>query len=222
MKDQYVGDVNDFLKYSILEIIEKTFNKKILVAWMLTESEGMDIKYSQYKKYNELLFSNLQKIISSNKRKIESIEKIYSNYIFHSELLKKQNRIEYFDEVYKKSSNADIVFFDPDNGISFNNNNRQNRYIYMDELKRFWNKGKDLIIYQHFRRQKWNEYIIELEKHIKINNLKNVFLTPVKTKNVMFLYFAHKDIKETLRVSLFKSWDKIIEIIDVEEKNGNN
>lgn len=211
MKNQYIGDVNDFFKYNILEIIEKTLNKKILVAWMLTESEGMDIKYSQFKELNESLYSKLQNIISSNKRNIESIEEIYPNYIYHSKLLEKRNRNEYFNDLEEKSTKADIIFFDPDNGISFNNKNKENKHLYMDEIKRFWNKGKDLIIYQHFRRQKWNEYIKELEKHIKNNNIKGVFLIPIKTKNVMFLYFSHENIKDKIKKKLI-SWKNIIEI----------
>jgi hypothetical protein len=211
MKDQYVGDINDFFKYSILETIEKTLNKKILVVWMLTKSEGMDIGYSHCKKYNEPLYSRLQKIVSSNKREVKAIEEIYKNYIYHSDFLEKRTRAEYFNDVEKKSKTIDVIFFDPDKGISYNNIDKDIEHLYWDEINRFWKLGKDLLIYQHFRRQKWDEYITELKKHIK-HDLEGAFLVPIKTKNVMFLYISHKDIKERLKDS-FIDWKDLIEII---------
>jgi len=150
MKNQYVGDVNDFFKYSILEIIEKVLDKKIFVVWMLTKSEGMDIEYSEYKNRNISLYSKLQKIITSDKRNIKSIETIYDNYLYHSELLEKRTRKAYFDKVLEKSKTSDFIFFDPDNGISYDNS-QSIKHLNWDEIQRFWNTGKDLLIYQHFR-----------------------------------------------------------------------
>jgi hypothetical protein len=211
MKDQYVGDVNDFFKYSILETIGKVLGEKILIVWMLTKSEGMDIEYSQYKENNELLYSKLQRIISSNKRKVKSIEEIYTNYIYHSDLLEKRTRIKYFNDVEEKSKTPGIIFFDPDKGVSYNNADKDIEHLYWDEIKRFWKPDKDLLIYQHFKRQKWHEYIAELNQYIN-RDLERAFLVPIKTKNAMFLYIAHKDIKEKLKES-FIDWKNLIEII---------
>jgi len=218
MKNQYVGDINDFFKYSILEIIEKELGKKIFVAWMLTKSEGMDIEYSEYKNLNESLYSNLQEILISNKRNVESIQSIYTNYLYHSELLEKRKREEYFNEVEIKSQTSDLIFFDPDNGISYTSDSIE--HLNWDEIKRFWNdgKGKDLLIYQHFRRQKWNEFISELNEHIK-KDLKGALLVPIKTKNVMFLYIGRKDIKKKLEKPLAR-WGELITIFDG-DNNGN-
>jgi hypothetical protein len=185
MKNQYVGDVNDFFKYSILEIIDKILNKKIFVVWMLTKCEGMDIEYSKYKNKNPSLYLKLQKIITSNKRNVNSIESIYENYSYYSVLLEKRKRNEYFNNVEKKAESSDIVFFDPDNGISFNNA-KSIKHLYWEEIKRFWNIGKDLLIYQHFQRKKWNDFIDELNGYIR-KDLKGAILIPIKTKNVMFL-----------------------------------
>ena len=121
MKNQYVGDVNDFFKYSILEMIDKILNKKIFVVWMLTKCEGMDVEYSRYKDKNPSLYVKLQKIIDSNERKVTSIESIYENYSYYSVLLEKRKRKEYFDSVEKNAESSGIIFFDPDNGLSFNN-----------------------------------------------------------------------------------------------------
>ena len=181
---------------------------------MLTQSEGMDIEYSRYKDKNELLFSKLEKIISSNKRNIKAIEEIYTNYSYHSVLLEKRTRIDYFNDVEKISikSNSDLLFFDPDKGISYNISEKDNEHLYWDEIKRFWDIGKDLLIYQHFKRQKWEEYIMELRDNIK-RDLKDVFLIPIRTENVMFLLFSHKDIKDKFKKSII-DWNNVIEIFN--------
>ena len=220
MKNQYVGDVNDFFKYSILEIIERELGKKILVVWMLTQSEGMDIKYSHYKDKNEILFFKLEKIISSNKRNVKAIEEIYTNYSYHSVFLEKRTRLNYFNDVEEKSkkSNSNLIFFDPDIGISYNISEKDNEHLYWDEVKRFWELDKDLLIYQHFKRQNWNKYMVELKKYIK-RDLKGVFLIPIKTENVMFLYLSHEDVKGKLIKSVI-NWNNLIEIFDDGESNG--
>ena len=213
MKNQYVGDVNDFFKYSILELFDKILNKKLLVVWMLTKCEGMDIEYSKYKNKNLPLFQKLQKLIKSNKRNIDSIESIYKNYLYYSVLLEKRKRKEYFAEIEKIAESSEIIFFDPDNGISFSNE-KSIKHLYWDEVKKFWNKGKDLLIYQHFQRKKWNDFIDELNVHIK-KDLKGAILIPIKTKNVMFLYIGRKNIKRELKEYLIE-WENLIEVFEKE------
>ena len=213
MKDQYVGDINDFFKYSILEEIEKALDKKILVVWMLTKSEGMDIDYKELEKYNEPLYKKLRDIISSNKRSIKAIESIYDNYTYQSTFLEKIKRVDYFKEIKDKAEKCNLIFFDPDIGISYGAEKKDNEHLYWDEIKELWKTGKDLLIYQHFRRQNWNEYFSELNEHIKID-INDAYIVPIKTKNVMFIYFAHKDISGKIK-NLFNGWDNEIEIINM-------
>ena len=215
MKNQYVGDINDFFKYSILEEIEKSLNKKILVVWMLTESEGMDINYEKLKNYNKHLYQKLQNIISSNKRSIKAIESIYKNYIYQSTFLEKQNRTEYFDEVKKKAEKCDLIFFDPDIGISYGAEEKDNEHLYWDEIKELWKTGKDLLIYQHFRRQKWDDYLSELNKYVE-KDIRGAYIVPIKTKNVMFIYFAHEDISGKIK-NFFNGWGNEIEIMEIQD-----
>jgi len=210
MKNQYVGDINDFFKYSILEKIERALKKKILVVWMLTKSEGMDTDYEDLEKYNKTLYKKLQDIVISNKRGVKAIEAIYTNYTYQSALLEKANRAVYFKETKEKAEACDLVFFDPDNGISFKIKKKDNEHIYWDEIKEFWNAEKDILIYQHFRRQKWEDYLSELKKYVK-KNIKGANIVPIKTRNVMFVYFAHKNITEEMK-SIFGSWNNKIEI----------
>jgi len=216
MKDQYIGDINDFFKYSILEEIERSLKKKILVVWMLTKSEGMDIKYKELENNNKTLYQKLQKIISSNNRCIKSIESIYGNYTYQSTPMEKVKRQKYFDEIMEKTKDCNLIFFDPDNGILFNTKKKDNKHIYWDEIIEFWNKGKDLLVYQHFRRQKWEDYFSELKKYVN-KDIKEAYIIPIKTRNVMFIYFAHKNIIGKIK-NIFNSWNKQIEIVEKWQK----
>ncbi len=40
MKDQYVGDVNDYRKYGLLRAFQSAGAHQLLVAWMLTPDDG--------------------------------------------------------------------------------------------------------------------------------------------------------------------------------------
>ncbi len=40
MKNQYFGDVNDYLKYGLLRQLSNEGRFKICVCWMLTEPDG--------------------------------------------------------------------------------------------------------------------------------------------------------------------------------------
>jgi hypothetical protein len=49
-----------------------------------------------------------------------------------------------------------LIFFDPDNGMEVKSvlkgRKHSSKYLYWDELKRFYAAGYDVLIYQHFRR----------------------------------------------------------------------
>jgi hypothetical protein len=50
---------------------------------------------------------------------------------------------------------CDLVFFDPDNGIEVKlrvGRKGSSKYLYWDEIGRFWKAGHSLLIYQHFPR----------------------------------------------------------------------
>jgi hypothetical protein len=41
MKNQYFGDINDFRKYGLLNVIANVTKQRIGVCWMLTEDDGI-------------------------------------------------------------------------------------------------------------------------------------------------------------------------------------
>lgn len=70
MKNQYVGDVNDYKKYSLIEIVSEVLNEKALIAWMLTDddrgNDGNKLDYLKNERnerqFNPELFDRLKSI----------------------------------------------------------------------------------------------------------------------------------------------------------------
>jgi hypothetical protein len=40
MKDQYVGDIGDFEKYSVLRAFQRSIDLPLVVCWMMTDADS--------------------------------------------------------------------------------------------------------------------------------------------------------------------------------------
>lgn len=205
MKNQYVGDINDYKKYSLIEIISEVLNEKILIAWMLTVDDGgkdgKKLKYLENNKnereLNPELFQKLEsigklKLIDKVECGIKDIEELFGDkYNYHSETLcdNKEERAKYFDALLVEAQKAGIVFFDPDNGIEVKSvkygNKNSSKYLYWNEIQQFSDCGKDILIYQHFPRKNREQYINDLKKELQEKTKLEVL--PIVTENVLFL-----------------------------------
>ena len=90
MKNQYVGDIGDFGKYSLLRAFSDR-GIRVGVNWYLTEDDGSnDGKFTGYlekgdlRKYSPKVFDALKKVVSKPDKSVEDIEKsgIISDAIF--------------------------------------------------------------------------------------------------------------------------------------------
>jgi hypothetical protein len=210
MKESYIGDINDFYKYDLIEKLTNN-TKKCLVVWMLTEGDGNKLEYLnniKYKNYNGRLCIDLKKIILQNTRKLKNIEKIKSldQCTFIDDVLTKKNRELYFEDVYKNAQNVDIVFFDPDNGITPNTKNKEIKYVYWDELNKIWDMNKNILVYQSYRHEKREEFIQNIISKCKKKLLGSNVLC-FKTKQVLFFYITKS--KENDLVEIVKEWEGI-------------
>jgi len=201
MKNQYVGDINDYKKYTLIEIISNALNKKVLIAWMLTggdgTTQGNKLSYLENKKnerqFNPDLFNKLNSIVMG-KRGIDEVQRVLGDkYSFYSTFLKdnKADRTEYFDGLLNEIEKIGLVFFDPDNGIEVKSvkcgNKNSSKYLYWDEIKQFTDKEKDLLIYQHFPRKERETFIEELTLKLYEKTKTKMKVLPIVTENVLFL-----------------------------------
>lgn len=161
MQDRYVGDVGDYGKYALLNMLSKTF--RLGVIWYLVDDESHtnDGKFTQYPKLAHLdpkLYSQLQEIIK-RKRSVKAVEKkkvLPGNTIYFSEKVSQNFRGQWFDRALEKTKKCQLVFFDPDNGLepkSIKPHHRKGpKFAYLSEVKKVFEKDRSLVIYHHLGR----------------------------------------------------------------------
>jgi hypothetical protein len=66
-----------------------------------------------------------------------------------------QRRQQWLNDALNATDKADVVFFDPDNGLEVNVGRHQakgRKYLFIDEVAHFFARGQSLVIYQHLDR----------------------------------------------------------------------
>jgi len=218
MKNQYFGDINDYRKYGLLRIIADDGRIKTAICWMLTSNDNRtDGKFIQYldqpikwQKYDSELFDLLHFMVNKQKtRNILSAENsgLIPSAIYFSEILTDdyQQRKHYFKKFLKKTEteNSQLLFFDPDNGLEVKSKPKgrkhSSKYLYWDELCKFYSKSYSILIYQHFPRANRKNFSNSLAQQIIFTtNAAEVYT--FQTSNVLFLLIPQK--KHLNRLSL--------------------
>jgi len=176
MKDQYFGDINDYRKYGLLRAIIGSSELRILIAWMLTKDDGSsDGKFISYleepKKwshYDADLFQGMQNLLAGgHERQVSLIEKTdllpgaeyFSGHVPDAI----SDRKVWFYSLTQKAHSKDFIFLDPDIGLEVKSkrygHKGSSKYVYWHEVASLWSLGKSLLIYQHFTREKRNDFI---------------------------------------------------------------
>jgi len=175
VKNQYFGDIGDYKKYSLLRTLTLGGQLRVLVCWMLTSNDertdGKFIHYlnapAQWRRYDAPVFDFLaQHVLIRNERRVESIEThgLIPNATFHSALLTdgQAARQQYFAELGQRTAQAQIVFFDPDNGLEVKSVKygwrNSAKYLYWQEAVATYQTGCSVLIYQHYPRARREEF----------------------------------------------------------------
>jgi hypothetical protein len=167
MKDQYVGDINDYFKYSILRALGEAVGR-LLVCWMRTADDqrrdGRLLDYLQqpqrFRGADPVTFDALARLLAGGNRSLAAVERsgLLAGADFHSELLADDRgaREEYFTRLWRRIPSANLVFFDPDNGLAVPSVGRGRRssskYLFWDELEQAIGPRRSVCVYQHFPR----------------------------------------------------------------------
>jgi len=176
VKNQYFGDINDYRKYGLLRILTNGGEIKTAVCWMLTpddgRTDGSRIRYlsqpEEWCDFDPELFHHLKEVVlQRDARDISQIDNsdILPSCTFLSDLVldAREARALYFQRLMYLARGCDLVFFDPDNGIEVKSKpcgrKDSSKYLYWDEIERFWKAGHSLLIYQHFARVKRAPFI---------------------------------------------------------------
>ena len=190
MKNQYIGDIGDYGKYGLLRFMANR-GIKIGVNWYLTENDGSsDGRFTDYlnrpeeKIYDPELFDALREISTRSDKTVKMIEDAHliPGAEFHSELLKsctlepdarEWNRRLWFNNSTLLLGDSELIFADPDNGISYKKTARtkdSEKFILPGDVSEYYNSGKNVVFYCHKGRRKqeaWEQAKTEIRNHIR-------------------------------------------------------
>ncbi len=218
MKDQYFGDVNDFVKYALLRALTVRHGLSLGVCWMLTPSDGgTDGKHLSYLAQSPSfrcrdpgLFDFLRTaVIDRRERRTASIEQsgLLGDVRFQSAILSDDAsaRAAYFAQCDSVLHGRDLIFFDPDNGLEVQSTRRGQRgsskYIYWDEGVAAYASGSSVLVYQHFPRQPREIFSSRLMIEMRERTRASVVMA-VRTSHVLFLLAAQERHAEAFARSL--------------------
>lgn len=176
MKDQYFGDVNDYRKYGLLRQLGGHGRLRTVVCWALTESDGSSDgaktgyleRPDQWQRFDPELFAFLRRqVVRRAERCVAVIERasILPNCSFFGEMLPEnpRSRDSFLQRCLGVANGADLLFFDPDNGLGVKSVPRGSRnsskYVYPDEIRAAFASGHSVLLYQHFPRTPREEYV---------------------------------------------------------------
>lgn len=177
MKEQYVGDENDYRKYALLRHFAAEGSLRIGVCWMLTPADGR--RNGNLTTYldapplcdDEQLFAQLKQIAQvEGSRRLHLVErdKLIPGAIYFDEFISDRAglRRAFFESALDSLGRADLIFFDPDNGVAPRSVARgapnSGEYIYRDEIHDAYIAGHSVLVYQHFIREERPAHIERL------------------------------------------------------------
>ena len=191
MQERYSGDIHDFFKLNFLEFLSKGLKRKVGLNWYLVKPKLLGnselkkndgekreyLKSQEFIKINPNLIEELKLFKNVKSRKISkfSTNPKFNNFLkFYNSPLPLENRKMWFDKSLTFFKNLEIIFLDPDNGISFKEQGKKNiKYLNLSELYQYYASGK-IITFTQF--QSFNlphkEYIEKILIKLNENGIK--------------------------------------------------
>lgn len=143
MQDRYAGDIGDYVKLALLRAL--SVDRRLGVAWYLYPNEahnadGRHVSYlrqpDKWRHFDPELFDNLA-ALCAGARSVEALEasRVIDAAFFrelldhgtHPAAARSFARAQWFDRLLSRLSECDIVFADPDNGLTDDQCKRRSR-----------------------------------------------------------------------------------------------
>lgn len=201
MKEQYVGDVNDYRKYALLRLLGRS-GLRLGIFWMLTpndeRSDGNKLGYLDQPKQERNdpeLFALLRRVRNEpDARRLILIEDseilpraVFVNTSVPEPLFERQI---WFKQASAALADTDLILFDPDNGIEVSSvgKGRRNssKYVYRDELAATYHAGHSLLVYQHFQRKEREGFIRDVADDLR-RVASDAEIWAIRTSHVVFM-----------------------------------
>lgn len=153
---------------------------RLAVVWYLNPhvEKSSDGKFTEYlsvaneKRYRHAsphIYDCLRKIIRNGDRRVSFVREegiLPAGTIFYEKPLdymkcsfvrdRKRARGEWLLGALNETSGAELVFFDPDNGLGVKSHSSHSKlgakYIFDNEIRAFWERNQSILVYQHLIR----------------------------------------------------------------------
>jgi hypothetical protein len=139
MRDQYVGDVSDLLKYALLRALVAD-DRRLGVAWYYNpacdgRNDGRHTEYLGEDKWLALDGCLLPALRNLSERSVAGVEQLPiwpKDVRFHREPMPdRRSRTEWAARMVRKLDSSELVFLDPDNGLGRSGR----RHTTLDEVR---------------------------------------------------------------------------------------
>lgn len=232
MKNQYVGDINDFCKYGLLRVLTERGRHSTTVAWMLTPDDssahGGKLAYlshpDRWRSRDPELFDFLAVSMADGQaRTVATIETsiVMPGAQFVAEYVPRgpDMRAAYFGRLLRAAADSELIFFDPDNGLEVAScppgRPGSDKYLLWTELAEAYAAGHSVLVYQHFPRRRRDHFIAELAARIgEITSARQVLA--FRTAGVVFLLvpqIAAADYYARRAKTIADEWRDAIEVV---------
>ncbi|MCF8032650.1 MAG: hypothetical protein K9K66_06705 [Desulfarculaceae bacterium] len=235
MKNQYFGDVNDYLKYGLLRALMAGSAESLLVAWALTPDDGRKDggrrSYLErpeiWARYDPPLFESLVGMDILRPEAQLSVSLIEESGLlprtsYYREEVPdtREERDAWKAGLLSAAKDVDIVFLDPDNGIEVPSKpvgrKDSSKYVTWDEIRELWNAGKSILIFQHFPREKRIPFIQRMAQELSVCMTGAGFVEAFRTSHVLYLLASQVSHARNFKknVGLIKDrWKGRIEVV---------
>ena len=222
MKHQYVGDINDYRKYALLRALSAGGANRIGVCWMLTSddggADGGKLAYlgqpERFRHFDPGLFDILAHAASEpDRRRLQTIEDsgAIPGAAYYNETLPQAvpERAAYMAKCRTKFADADLVFFDPDNGIEAvtakPGRKAALKYVFLDEVAAVYGSAKSVLIYQDFPMMKPRpQFVADTVARLRATTADAAIFT-FTTAHVVFLLLVHPESPARLAVAAMEA-----------------
>jgi len=220
VKHQYVGDINDYRKYALLRALSSGGANRIGVCWMLTPddggTDGGKLAYleqpDRHRRFDPELFDILAHAAGEpERRRLQTIEDsgAIAGAAYYNETLSDDaaGRAAFMDRCSTQFRDAELVFFDPDNGLEVSlpkGRKSSSKYLYLDEVASFYEAGKSPLIYQHFPRVERKAFLATCTERLR-GVAPGCAVWAFTTSHVVFLLLVHPESPARLAVAAMEA-----------------
>lgn len=191
MKNQYFGDINDYLKYDLCIFLAENLpgiNRFSFIPMLTADDASRDGGHTKYSQLvgRETLYHFLQDCLEDGQREVIRLRDYFKQQEFsftyspHWDTLDQEftheERRRYFAEVPVSTLQSAVILVDPDNGLEVKSAGPRNFHKYIkdsevNELYQRMGSRSALILYQHLHRvqrdQQMADFHQRLQKHVQ-------------------------------------------------------